>query len=160
MRMRRRQYYSIVVGIAVIAVAARQAAGQSTIAHWSFDTASLTTSGGNITGAADSTGLHNAVNTQTTGSGAGSPYTSNVIPTSNSATGQFGEGLTLTGFNNVAGGGGQFLTYPSLSELMTANSAAGAPSYTISYWLKTTTANTQSFTVMSSWGNTATNPGR
>src|SRR5262249_10093886 len=60
---------------------------------------------------------------------------------------------------NVAGGGGQFLTYPSLSELMTANSAAGAPSYTISYWLKTTTLNSQSFTVMSSWGNAATNPG-
>jgi hypothetical protein len=132
---------------------------QTTIAHWSFNTPSLTISGGNITGAADSTGVHNAVTAQS-GSGGGCPCTTNPIPAANSIAGQFGQGLTLTGSNNVAGGGGQFLTYPILDELMTASSAPGAPNYTVSYWINTTTTNSHQFTLLSDWGNSATNPGR
>ena len=130
----------------------------ATFAHWSFDAASLSFDlDGNITGASDTTGNHNAVNTEMTGSGTGSPYTSTTIPGSASAVGQFGEGLTLMGNNNLAGGGGNFLTFPNLTELMVAN---GAPSYTVSYWLKTTTLNSHQFTVLSDWGNAASNPGR
>jgi hypothetical protein len=66
----------------------------------------------------------------------------------------------LSGFASVAGGGGQFLTYPILSELMTAASAPGAPSYSVSYWINTTTTNQHQFTILSNWGNSASNPGR
>jgi hypothetical protein len=140
-------------------------AGGATIAHWSFDSNTLSTDGsGNITGAADATGNHNA----TLGTGVGSAtvanggptFNSNTIPGSNSIAGQFGQALTLTGMNNAAGGGGQFLMYPNLTELMTASSAAGAPSYTVSYWINTTTTNAHQFTIMGDWGNAATNPGR
>ncbi len=131
------------------------------LAHWSFDTPTLSTDGsGNITGAADETGNHNAALGSGVGSGTGNPYTSNTIPGTNSIAGQFGQGLTLTGFNTLAAGGGQFLTFPNLSELMTANSAPGAPSYTISYWINTTTTNSQQFTVLGDWGNAGTNPGK
>ncbi len=135
------------------------------IAHWSFDTPTITTDGGgNITGAADSTGNHNA----SLGAGVGSAsvanggptFNSNTIPGANSIAGQFGQGLTLTGSNNFAGGGGQFLMFPNLAELMTANSAPGAPSYTVSYWLQTTTTNAHQFTMLGDWGNAGTNPGR
>ena len=132
------------------------------IAHWSFDANSLSfDGGGNITGAADQGGNHNA----SLGAGVGSAsvanggptFNSNTIPGANSVPGQFGEALTFNGFNNAAGGGGQFLMFPNLTELMFA---AGAPSYTVSYWLKTTTTNQHQFTIMSDWGNAATNPGR
>ena len=87
----------------------------------------------------------------------GPTFNSNTIPGTNSVAGQFGEALTLNGFNNAAGGGGQFLMFPNLTELMFA---AGAPNYTVSYWLKTTTTNQHQFTIMSDWGNAANNPGR
>jgi Concanavalin A-like lectin/glucanases superfamily len=139
---------------------ATAAHAQTTIAHWSFDTATLATDGsGNITGAADSTGNHNATNTVPSGSGTGSPHTSQVIPGANSIAGKFAQGLTLSGGGATANGG-QFLTYPILSELMTAASAPGAPNYSVSYWINTTTTNQHQFTVMSNWGNSAANPGR
>src|SRR6187551_817895 len=84
------------------------------IAHWSFDANTLSQDGGgNIIGAADEGGSHNA----SLGAGVGSAsvanggptFNSNTIPSTNSVPGQFGEGLTLTGSNNFAGGGGQFL---------------------------------------------------
>jgi hypothetical protein len=135
--------------------------GAATIAHWTFDTASLTTSSGNITAAADATGVHNAVLGAGIGSATaangGPTFNSNAIPVANSIAGKFGQGLTLNGSNNFAGGGGQFLMFPNLTELMTAK---GAPSYTVSYWIQTTTPNSHQFTVLSDWGNAATNPGR
>jgi hypothetical protein len=153
-----------VVALSIHAGIASTAKG-GTIAHWSFDSSTLTTDGGgNITGAADSTGNHDA----TLGAGVGSAsvanggptFNSNTIPGANSVAGQFGEGLTLTGNNNFAGGGGQFLMFPNLTELMTANSAPGAPSYSVSYWIKTTTTNSHQYTILGDWGNAATNPGR
>src|SRR3954447_5414269 len=136
--------------------------GATIVAHWSFDANTLSYDGsGNIIAAADATGNHNAslgagVGSATAAQG-GPTFNSNTIPGTNSAPGQFGEALTLTGSNTAAAGGGQFLMFPNLTELMTA---AGAPSYTVSYWLKSTTTNQQQFTIMSDWGNAATNPGR
>jgi hypothetical protein len=133
----------------------------ATIARWSFDTASLTTAGGNITGAADATGNHNAVPGMGIGSATaaqgGPTFISNAIPVANSVPGKFGQALTLSGSNNAAGGGGQFLMFPNLTELM---ASSGAPSYTVSYWIQTTTTNAHQFTVLADWGNAATNPGR
>jgi hypothetical protein len=103
------------------------------VAHWSYDTPTLTIVGGNITGVLDLTGNHNAIPGTGIGSASvangGPTFTSNPIPASNSVAGQFGEGLTLTGFNTAALGGGQFLMFPELTELMAVN---GAPSYTVS----------------------------
>jgi hypothetical protein len=138
----------------------------ATIAHWSFDTSSLTTDGSsNIVGASDSTGNHNATIGMGVGSANGTTqggpqFDSNPIPGSNSIAGRYGQGLTLMGFNNNDGGRGQFLEFPNLTELMTAASAPGAPSYSVSYWINTTTTNAHQFTVLGDWGNAATNPGR
>ena len=132
-----------------------------TVAHWSYDAPTLTIAAGSITGVLDSTGDHNA----TPGSGIGSAtvanggptFTSNPIPTSNSIPGRFGEALTLTGFNNFAGGGGQFLMFPDIKEIMAAN---GAPNYTVSMWVNTTNTSFNVFAGLSEWGNAATTPGR
>jgi len=149
---------------AVLAMSTCAIRGYATtiVAHWSFDANTLSHDGsGNITAAADETGNHNAslgaaVGSATVAQG-GPTFNSSTIADSNSVAGQFGEALTLTGANTAAGGGGQFLMFPNLSELMFS---AGAPSYTVSYWLKTTTTNQQQFTIMSDWGDAATNPGR
>ena len=125
-----------------------------TIAHWTYDTPTLTIVGGEITGVLDSTGSHNA----SPGSGQGAAgLTSNPIPVSNSVSGRFGQSLTLTGFNNVAGGGGQFLMFPELTEIMAAN---GAPNYTVSMWVNTANTAFNVFVDLSSWGNLTANPGR
>jgi hypothetical protein len=150
----------LAAAVAGTCLVSKSAHAQTTISHWSFNSAGLTTDGGNITGTAEQTGNHNATNTVTAGSGAGSPYTSNPIPIANSVAGQFGEGLTLTGFNTVAGGGGQFMTFPNLTELMSPNSAGPTPSYSVSYWLKTTVTASQQFTILGDWGNALANPGR
>src|ERR1051325_11281546 len=99
----------LAIGVVSLALASAVYA-QSTVAHWSFDTGTLTTDGGgNIVGAADDTSNHNMVSGSGVGSGTGNPYTSNPIPGGNSVAGSFGQGLQLTGFNTVAGGGGQFM---------------------------------------------------
>lgn len=127
---------------------------ESTVAHWSFDSSTLTTLAGEITGIADLTGAHNAA----PGSGLGAAsLSSNPIPVSNSIAGRFDEALLLTGFNNVAGGGGQFLMFPELTEIMAVN---GAPNYTVSMWVNTTTGSFNVFTDLSSWGNSSATPGR
>jgi hypothetical protein len=158
--MQRGGTWMVVLAVAWISVP-KLSVESATIAHWTFNTPSLTTSAGNITGAADSTGNHNALLGASVGSASaangGPTFNSTPIPVANSISGRFGQGLTLTGSNNFAGGGGQFLTFPNLTELMTAS---GAPSYTVSYWIQTTTTNAHQFTILSDWGNAATNPGR
>ena len=159
--MKRSNTRCISLGLSML-LASSTATYAGMIAHWSFDANTLSNDGsGNITGAADQGGAHNA----TLGAGVGSAsvanggpaFNSNPIPGSNSVAGQFGEALTFNGFNNAAGGGGQFLMFPNLTELMVSG---GSPNYTVSYWLKTTTTNQHQFTIMSDWGNSATNPGR
>src|SRR5262249_47847959 len=125
-----------------LAIASATTAKAGLISHWSFDANTLSHDGsGNITGASEDTGHHNAslgtgVGSATVAQG-GPTFNSNTIPGSNSVAGKFGDGLTLSGSDTAAGGGGQFLMFPNLTELMTANSGPGAPSYTVSYWLKT-----------------------
>jgi hypothetical protein len=127
---------------------------ENTVAHWSFDASTLTTIGAEINGVADATGAHNA----SPGSGLGqAALSSNPIPAANSVPGHFGEALTLTGFNNAAGGGGQFLMFPELTEIM---AVSGAPSYTVSMWVNTNATTFNVFTDLSSWGNASATPGR
>jgi len=132
-----------------------------TVAHWSYDTPTVTVLNGNISGIADSTGNHNASPGSNLGSATaangGPTFNSNPIPSANSVAGKFGQSLTLTGFNNFAGGGGQFLMFPELTEIMQANAA---PSYTISMWINTLNSSFQGFAGLSDWGNSATTPGR
>jgi hypothetical protein len=163
--IRKRRALSYLTALAVLLTFVTQAHA-ATIAHWSFDSSTLTTDGtGNLVGASDATGNHNATIGMGVGSANGTTqggptFDSNPIPGSNSIAGKFNQGLTLTGFNNNDGGRGQFLEFPNLTELMTANSAPGSPSYTVSYWINTTTTNAHQFTVLADWGNAATNPGR
>jgi hypothetical protein len=152
---------------AVLASAVGPTACQAaTIAHWSFDASSLShDGGGNIVGASEATGNHDATIGMGVGSGTGASggptFDSNPIPGTNSVAGKFGQALTLSGFTNKAAGGGQFLEFPNLTELMTAASAPGAPSYTVSYWIKTAAnAPANQFTVLSDWGNSGVNPGK
>jgi hypothetical protein len=160
--MRRSILLSCLLSLPAVLVSSNFARAATIVAHWSFDANTLSHDGsGNITAAAEQTGNHNAslgagVGSATVAQG-GPTFNANTIPASNSVAGQFGEALTLSGSNTAAGGGGQFLMFPNLTELMTA---AGAPSYTVSYWLQTTTTNQQQFMIMSDWGNAATNPGR
>jgi hypothetical protein len=137
---------------------ATAAYGQNTVAHWTFDSASLTTDGGgNIVGVADATANHNMTPGSGLGSGTGNPYTSNPIPGANAVSGMFGGGLTLSGLNTVAGGGGQYLMFPELTEI---TAAGGGQAYSISYWLNTTVTVNQQFTLLGDWGNSATTPGK
>jgi len=160
--MRRSILLSCLLSLPAVLIWSNCARAATIVAHWSFDANTLSHDGsGNITAAAEQTGNHNAslgagVGSATVAQG-GPTFNSNTIPAGNSVAGQFGEALTLSGSNTAAGGGGQFLMFPNFTELMTA---AGAPSYTVSYWLQTTTTNQQQFMIMSDWGNAATNPGR
>jgi hypothetical protein len=144
--------------LAVGMVAIASQAQVDTIAHWSFASATLTTDGsGNILGVADATGNHS----MSLGLGIGGSnsvlYSSTTIPGSASVAGKFGRALTLTGTGSAASGGGSFLTYPNLTELMNAN---GAPSYTVSMWITTTNTSFNGFTALADWGNRNANPGR
>ena len=134
---------------AVAFIAAQQAGAQTTIAHWSFDTATLMTDSGNITNVADSTGLHNMRPGANVGGANGLSGTRNstAIPASQSVAGQFGEGLTLAG----TGSAGNFLIYPNLTELMATASPEG---YTVSLWLKTTNTTIAGFGAsgLGDWG--------
>lgn len=109
----------------------------NTVAHWSFDTATLSTDGGgNITGVAETTGNHDA----TVGNGT-------FVAASDSVTGKFGEAIRFNGDNN--------LQFANLTELM---QTAGAPSYTVSMWVQWPTAisapeGASPFATLSDWGN-------
>ena len=120
---------------------------QTTIAHWSFDSGTLSFDGrGNISGAADSTGNHNA---SVSVSGLGSAPASATFASSDSVSGKFGQALEFNGNN--------YMVFNNLTELMAAN---GAPSYTISLWVNSTyNNNIAEFAVMSSWGNAAAGNG-
>jgi hypothetical protein len=84
-------------------------------------------------------------------------YSSTTIPGSAAVAGKFGRALTLSGNGTAAAGGGNFLTYANLTELMNAN---GAPSYSVSMWIATTNTSFNGFTALADWGNRNQNPGR
>ena len=116
------------------------------IAHWSFDTGTLTTDGTNITSVADATGNHHAApGTGGTG-GTGNQYVSAAFPVATSSVaGQYGQSLRFNGDN--------FLLFNNLTELM---AASGGPSYTVSMWVKTEANGGtvgSAFAHLSNWGN-------
>lgn len=131
--------------------------GQSTIAHWSFDSASLTLDAGNITDIAEETGNHNAtVISVAPGIGGGDGMTNVSAPfvaATDSITGQFGEGLRFNGDN--------FLAFPNLTELM---EAAGGPSFSVSMWVQwpgtaTAPGGAGPYATLGDWGNAASGTG-
>ena len=122
------------------------------IAHWSFDSGTLTTDGTNITSVADATGNHNAApGTGGTG-GTGNQYVSAAFPVATSSVaGQYGQSLRFNGDN--------FLLFNNLTELMAAN---GAPSYSVSMWAKTETVGGgtgSAYATLSNWGNAPSTAG-
>ena len=118
----------------------------TTIAHWSFDTPTLTINGGNITAADDAVGSHDAMvsGTGVRNVAASGPF----VAVRDSVAGQFGQGLRFNGDN--------YMIYPDLTELMQSN---GAPSYSVSMWVKWTNATdpvgNSVYRTMSNWGNAA-----
>jgi Concanavalin A-like lectin/glucanases superfamily len=122
-------------------VAACPVRGQSVIAHWSFDTPTLSYDGsGNIIGAADSTGNHDAV----LGSGNNQKNaTSDPFASSASVSGQFGQALTFDGAN--------YLSFPDLTELMAPSTPT---SFSMSCWINTTaTSGFNGYQTFSDWGS-------
>ena len=124
-----------------------QAQAQPVIAHWSFDAATLSTSGGNITNVADSTGNHDAFVSPTAGNYAdNTPIISATFPVADSVAGQFGEGLRFNGDN--------YLVFSNLSELQYT---AGGSDYTVSMWVKWLSGSgpggEDRYNILSSWGN-------
>lgn len=115
------------------------AAPAAVIAHWSFDTPSITVDGtGNVLSAADSTGNHNATGVI------------NGTGTSASVAGQFGQGLQLnntTGSNQ--GENSAYLNIPQLTELM----GESGSSYTVAAWVNL--ENTGNNAILADWGNAA-----
>jgi hypothetical protein len=109
------------------------------IAHWSFDTGSITVDGGsgNVTSAADDTGNHNAT------------AVINGTATGTSGPGQFGQALTF-GNTNPSGGNRYYLTYDNLTELM--GPAAQAPSFTVAAWVNTSFSAANN-SIVADWGN-------
>src|SRR5688500_18744140 len=107
---------AVAAAIVITMLGVTASARGAVVAHWSFDSGTLTLDGGgNITGVADQTGNHNAT------------VQNGVFPGTDSVTGQFGQGLRFNGNNN--------LQFANLTELMQAN---GAPSYTVSLWIQWT----------------------
>jgi hypothetical protein len=128
----------------------RSVEAQTTVAHWSFDTATLTTAGGNITAVADQTGNHHATpGLGGTGGATGTTHLSQPFPlATSSVTGQFGEGVRFAGNN--------FLLFNNLTELMEGANPSLAPSYTVSMWFRTETAGAavgSAYAHLGNWGN-------
>ena len=120
----------------------------STIAHWSFDSDTLTVDAGSIISAADETGNHNAsVSAAGFGGATGDEFVSSAFDAaSSSVAGQFGQALRFNGDN--------FMVFDNLTELMAAN---GAPSYTISMWVNAPADSLSGgipFATLGNWGHT------
>ena len=127
-----------VLAVADGLLATQPALAQTVVAHWSFDSCTLTHDGsGNIIGVADSTGNHNA-----TAGGLGA--SSAPFAGSDSVAAPFGQGLMFNGDN--------YMQWPNLTELM---ASSGAPSYSISMWLyvPSGTSVANPYYVMGDWGN-------
>jgi hypothetical protein len=145
-----------VLAAAAGALTAQPAAAQTGVAHWSFDSATLTIDGGDIIGVADRTTNHNATpGFGGTGGGTGTTHLSQSFPlATSSVVGQFGNALRFNGDN--------FLLFDNLTELMEAN---GAPSFSVSMWFKTEDAGGavgSPYATLGNWGNepAATGPTR
>jgi hypothetical protein len=140
--------FSLLVAMAVASAIVSSQVTAATVAHWSFDSATLTLNSGNIVGAADATGNHNATVSATGFGGAtGDQFVSTAFnAAASSVAGRFGQALRFNGDN--------YLVFNNLTELM---AASGAPSYTISMWINAATGSLSSalpFATLGNWGHT------
>ncbi len=134
--------------VVAISGSARQAAAQQVIAHWSFDTPTITTDATGILSAADATGNHHATTVR-----AGTPQI-------NSVAGQFGQAaqFTNTNANGVANAANNaWFSFPQLTEI--AGPTAG--DFSVAAWVNVPDqASWDSNTILADWGNSATNTRR
>jgi hypothetical protein len=151
-----RMIVAAIMAVFVFTLSAEPTEAQTGVAHWSFDTPTLTIDNGNIIGVADKTTNHNATpGTGGTGGAAGNNFISQPFPlATSSVTGQFGNAMRF--------GGNNFLLFNNLTELMAAN---GGPSYSVSMWEKTESAGGgvgSPYATLANWGNqpAATGPTR
>src|SRR5829696_6545885 len=120
----------------------------ATIAHWSFDTPTITTDAGDghIVTAADATGNHNAT-TRLNGTGR----------TVNSVVGQFGQAADFTNVIGNQGTNNAYMDFPQLTEI--AGPSGG--SFTVASWAKVpASATTEDLSILADWGNAPTNTNR
>jgi hypothetical protein len=113
------------------------------VAHWSFDTSTITTDANGIATAADATGNHSATR---------SSSANGVLPI-NSVAGQFGQAAQFTNplGNDDAGGASRF-DIPQLTEI----EGASAGSFSVAVWVNTSATGAFANTVLSNWGVPAT----
>lgn len=140
--MARHRIQIAVWAIVLSGCACSQALAQvEVIAHWSFDTSSITTDANGILTAADETGAHNATRTNAA---------TGVLPL-NSVAGQFGQAADFTNIIGEDATGASRLEIPNLTEIMgpTAND------FTVAAWAKTTALG-QDNTMLSDWVTTHT----
>jgi hypothetical protein len=131
----------LAVGVRVLFIAAllasAQAARGAVIAHWSFDTGTITTDGsGNVLTAADETGTHNATGVR------------NGTATSASVSGPFGNALQLNNTSGAQTANNAYMSFPNLTELMGSTGV----SFTVSAWIKTVNT-ADNNTIIGDWGN-------
>jgi hypothetical protein len=124
------------------------------IAHWSFDTPTITVGANGITAAADSTGNHNAT-TQYGGTGG----TGGGAPQIDSVAGQFGQAASFTNAN--ANGQAQanfaWMSIPQLTEI--AGPSGG--DFTVSVWSNVPDqASWDDNPILVDWGNAPANTNR
>ncbi|HJQ78809.1 MAG TPA: LamG domain-containing protein [Lacipirellulaceae bacterium] len=132
-------------GIAAILFTAGKAASVSAqpvpIAHWSFDTATITTDASGIATAEDIVATHDAVRTNaTTG-----PRPINSVP------GQFGQAAQFTNILNEDAMGASRLQIPNLMEIM----GESAEDFSVGVWVNIPTGVVgQDNTILSDWVST------
>jgi hypothetical protein len=136
---------SLLISVAIVRTGG-DAPAQTTIAHWSFDTPTITTGTGGILTAADATSMHHAT-TQFGGTGgAGGPQI-------NSIAGQFGQAANFT--NAQANGAAQtnyaWMSFPQLTEI--AGPTAG--DFSVAVWVNVPpeSPSWDSNTILADWGN-------
>src|SRR5262245_17830846 len=141
------RFFSTVVASTALVVAATPLHA-AVIAHWSFDTPTITTDANGIASAADQTGNHNAT-TVLNGTGV----------TIQSVAGQFGQaadynnGIGAQGTNNAS------MSVPQLTEI----AGASAGDFTVSAWAKVPDNGATAWDdnpILADWGNAAANTNR
>jgi hypothetical protein len=139
-----RQLVQITLTIcAVISLAVEVWAGTPipVVAHWSFDTPTITTDASGILTAADESGAHNATRTNAT---------AGPLPI-NSVAGQFGQAAQFTNVINEDATGASRLQFPNLTEIMGPTGG----NFSVGVWANTSAVG-QDNTILSDWVTTHT----
>jgi hypothetical protein len=134
---------ALATGFCLLAIAATRG---GVIAHWSFDSNSITTDGnGHVLSAID---LSNTRDATTTSNGTAFIDSTNAAP--------FGQGITL---HNTPGqqqtANNAYMSFANLTELM----GPSGGSYSVAAWFKTATSSANS-TILADWGNAPVNTRR